>query len=179
MKNILKRIFHAKKGVTILEGLIALGLLALVATGTFGVLLSVSRQSTSPDIREEMVWAVERAHSQLQMYAYSSGFGHYSSQRTPYLPDGLCGCTGGADCINDSDPLGTGIHDIDCMLPPICDRNDSSFSYKVVTSNINIEKNSYFSSTPGMVGMVEGLGHDRIAPMKSIEFSITCNGFTL
>ena len=45
-----------KKGVTILEGLIALGLLAAVSVGIFGVLLSLSRKSYEPDIREEMLW---------------------------------------------------------------------------------------------------------------------------
>ena len=88
MKKLLKRIFRKRKGVTILEGLISLGLLALVASGTFGVLLSISRQASSPDIREEMVWAVERAHEQLQMYAaeiQSAGGVEFS------LANGLCG----------------------------------------------------------------------------------------
>ena len=58
----MKRILSKKTGVTILEGLIALGLLALVAAGTFGVLLSVSRKAGSPDIRESMILAVERAN---------------------------------------------------------------------------------------------------------------------
>ena len=49
----MKKILKSKKGVTILEGLIALALLALVATGTFAVLLSSSRKSSQPDIRED------------------------------------------------------------------------------------------------------------------------------
>lgn len=55
-----KYILKNKKGVTLLEGLIALALLAIVATGTFSVLLSASRKTSSPDMREELVFAVEK-----------------------------------------------------------------------------------------------------------------------
>ena len=57
-----------KKGVTLLEGLIALALLAMVAVGTFSVLLSSSRKSSGPDKAEEMLLAIERAHHGLQVF---------------------------------------------------------------------------------------------------------------
>lgn len=57
-----------KKGVTLLEGLIALALLAMVAVGTFSVLLSSSRKSSGPDKYEEMLLAVERVHHGLQVF---------------------------------------------------------------------------------------------------------------
>lgn len=144
-----------KKGVTILEGLIALGLLALVAGGTFGVLLSVSRKSSQPDIREEMVLAVERANEQLQMYTgdFSQGASHTK---------GLCG--------NDNNPLSTDqSHVINCMLPAICDQNNSFFYYEV--SNVSFSNPlsaAYYVGAPTVP-----------AERAVVTFNITCNGFTL
>lgn len=183
MKRILKRIFRAKKGVTILEGLIALGLLALVASGTFGVLLSISRQSSSPDIREEMVWSVERAHERLQIYAAKiDATGH--TNLNPRDEDKLCDVT---------DPFSSGKHDISCMLPAICDPAQSEFSYKVdydtSKTSFNVAQVSYLNSgyeqqtssygAYGMVGMIMGSRRTENAPKRTIEFDITCNGFTL
>lgn len=167
MKKLLKRIFRKRKGVTILEGLISLGLLALVASGTFGVLLSISRQASSPDIREEMVWAVERANEQLQMYAAAfSGVG--STQVNIPQASGLCG--------NDSNPLESGKqHYINCMLPAICDPSTSEFYYVPVNETVPLFPPSYDSEGPGRV---EDYTTDT-APTKEIEYTITCNGFTL
>ena len=91
MMQFLKRVLTKKKGVTILEGLIALGLLALVAAGTFGVLLSVARKSGAPDIREEMVLAVERANDQLQMYSSGIVSGMTNSKLYEQYANGMCG----------------------------------------------------------------------------------------
>lgn len=169
MKRIFKRILSKKTGVTILEGLIALGLLALVAAGTFGVLLSVSRKAGSPDIREAMVLAVERANEQLQMY--TPVMGSISNSSLPSeLEYGLCG--------GDSDPLGIGTtHNINCMLPPLCDKNNSSFSYRTGATKVNMtlpHVNNY-----GSYGLVNGWNASQYATVRSVEFSITCNGFTL
>lgn len=185
MKKLLKRIFRKRKGVTILEGLISLGLLALVASGTFGVLLSISRQASSPDIREEMVWAVERAHEQLQMYAAeieSAGGVEFS------LANGLCG-NANVNRVVDSNPLSTTTtpHDIKCMLPAICDASNSSFTYSVTSNTVSVAERSYansYTTTSAygyeMVGMVAGgSAGASTAPVRKIEFSITCNGFTL
>ena len=183
MKKLLKRIFRKRKGVTILEGLISLGLLALVASGTFGVLLSISRQASSPDIREEMVWAVERAHEQLQMYAAeieSVGVVEFS------LANGLCG-NASVNRVVDSTPLSSGTHHIECMLPAICDASNSSFTYNVTATTVSVAERSYansYTTTSAygyeMVGMVAGgSAGASTAPVRKIEFSITCNGFTL
>lgn len=179
MKRILKRIFRAKKGVTILEGLIALGLLALVASGTFGVLLSISRQSSSPDIREEMVWAVERAHERLQIYAAKiDATGH--TNLNPRDEDKLCDVT---------DPFSSGKHDISCMLPAICDPAQSEFSYTIQnpSETFGVGQVSYYAyansnSTDDayeMSGMIMGSRRNESAPIRKINFDITCNGFTL
>jgi hypothetical protein len=75
------------------------------------------------------------------------------------------------------------------MLPAICDRNTSNFYYTVTDRLVNVTKNSYYQPYGGsgmgggygydMVGMVSGAGYRAIAPMKTIDFTITCNGFTL
>ncbi len=162
----MKRLLKNKTGVTILEGLIALGLLALVAGGTFGVLLSVSRKAAQPDIREEMLLAIERANEQLQIYAAGN---------TSVLPDefknGLCGRSTAVPVISDSAPLNTGTHQITCLLPAICDRGNgnSTFSYSVA------------SSTLAPAGFVSGNLDSQFSavPTKKITFNIKCNGFTL
>lgn len=146
------------KGVTILEGLIALTLLALVATGTFSVMLSTARKSSTPDIREEMVLAVDRAFNLLQAYVVSSE-GSVSTLH-PTLQGGLCG--------EDSDPLGLGTHQISCLLPPICDRNaESSFSYTIDSETKTFDiKLDDFKESPTQT-------------LNKVTFNITCNGFTL
>jgi len=150
----MNRLLKNKKGVTILEGLIALGLLAMVAGGTFGVLLSVSRKASRPDIREEMILAVERANEQLQVYV--------STAATPsHFQNGLCG--------GDSSPLAEGSHDIKCKLPAICDRAplSSSFTYTVSNSSMTL---------PAVAGNITTAN---TVAMTNVKFSITCNGFTL
>ena len=166
MKKLLKRILRKRKGVTILEGLIALGLLALVASGTFGVLLSISRQASSPDIREEMVWAVERANEQLQMYA--AKIDTTSNNVSISLANGLC--------ENDSNPLESGKqHYINCMLPAICDPSTSEFYYVPADKTVPLSLPSYDSEGPGRVEGYTG----NTAPTREINYTITCNGFTL
>ena len=160
MKNILKN----RKGVTLLEGLIALGLLAVVTAGTFGLLLSMARTSQG-DLREEMVWAVERANERLQMYV---GLSNDDIDDLPEEERFLCS----TDTY--PHPLAEGTnHNIQCMLPPVCDANNSSFVYSV---------NDSISLAPTTVLPQ----NDRVDNMntvdytyKKIHFSITCNGFKL
>lgn len=110
----MKRFLKNKKGITLLEGLIALTLLALVATGTFAVLLSTSRKSTGPDIQEEMALAIEKANKLLQAYVRQP-FTDIDVNVLP--PNGLC------NFDDEGGPLALGKHDITCLLPPICDRS--------------------------------------------------------
>ncbi|HAM43050.1 MAG TPA: hypothetical protein DCP52_04385 [Elusimicrobia bacterium] len=168
MVQFLKRVLTKKKGVTILEGLIALGLLALVAAGTFGVLLSVARKSGAPDIREEMVLAVERANDLLQMYPSED---MSDSKLYEQYANGMCGGSliPSDVRVSDSAPLSLGTHNIKCMLPPLCDYSNSSFTYTV-------EKFSFttppYSADNMVTGYSEPKGHQ-------VTFNITCNGFTL
>lgn len=157
-----KRLLKNKAGVTILEGLIALGLLALVAGGTFGVLLSVSRQASQPDIREEMLLAVERASEQLQVYTKV-----LSDNNVPDdFKNGLCGGESLSTVLSTANN-----HDIGCMLPAICDRNSSEFSYKVTEAT--------FSPTGFPTTSSDYRANSNPLTTTRISFTIKCNGFTL
>ncbi len=163
-------IFKNKKGVTILEGLIALGILAMVSVGIFGVLLSISRKSTDTDVREEMVLAVDRAYKGLQLYSFNL---HPLSTSSGWLPNtyphGLCADAG----IIDDHPMNTDVwHDISCMLPPICDRdpNQSYFRYKP------------FHMMPELLTDIKStdmMYNQHVLSMTGVEIRIKCNGFTL
>ena len=181
------RNLKSRDGVTILEGLIALGLLATIAVGILGVLLSVSRKNIRPDIREEMVLAVEKAHEKLQLYTALN-----ANEDVPSgYPQGLC-----ENDAADAQPLSTSsAHDIACMLPAICDRNNSSFSYTV------FERDSLFTLPTGISlgcsfddASVPLMGPDdqscyenrhdadslaKARKLLEIDFHIKCNGFTL
>jgi len=163
----MKSIFKNQKGVTLLEGLIAMGLLAMVAAGTFGVLLSVSHKASQPDIREEMVLAVEEANDWLQAYSQNmaeDGLGNRNTQKL---------------CSEDAqdDPLKNGEHNIICLLPFICDRNQGSqFSYDVddAVTTFDFSTNSYVDPAN-----FQGESAQAIVPQRRIKFDITCNGFSL
>lgn len=161
----IKKFLSKKAGVTVLEGLIALGLLAMVAAGTFGVLLSVSRKTNSPDVREEMVLAVERAHNLLQMYEFGQNYEEGNTFHEDFQ-SGLCGnySIPLPDSSNPEDE-----YHIECLLPAMCDRNNSSFTYRIVNAPaMNLK--------PGN----EDTEYDSLSPtIKRISFEITCNGFTL
>lgn len=196
----MKKFFTNKKGVTILEGLIALGLLALVATGTFGVLLSISRQSTEPDVREEMVYAVEKAHHLLQGYimyqtltdnnvlnaAWRIGSNitvtedkdiMAASIENKVLPspfiNGLCG---GEDvksgAVTDTTPLSESTHNISCLLPAICNRDNSEFTYTVT-------RYTFLNDIITDDNKVEFVDDASTRKRYQITFNINCNGFTL
>lgn len=168
----MKRIFKNKLGITLLEGLIALGLLSLAATATFGVLLSTSRKSSRSDIHEEMLLAVERAHERLQMY---NGLSDTELGNLPNQYKGLCGRADGTN--TDSNPLGAGTHTITCMLPPLCDlQRDSSFSYTVKLEDMQAVQHALFD--PYAENAVANVSTP-LFQRKNIQFDIKCNGFTL
>lgn len=157
-----KSILRNKKGVTVLEGLIALGLLAMVAAGAFAVLLSSARHSSQSDFREEMLLAVEKANDALQQYAINQ---QSSLSADTYMTSGLC--------TGDSSPLSTGTHSIDCMLPALCDKNagHSAFSYTVATRTQNVN---------GTIGSSHKIsGFDNTLTHLGITYNITCNGYSL
>lgn len=174
MMQFLKRVLTKKKGVTILEGLIALGLLALVAAGTFGVLLSVARKSGAPDIREEMVLAVERANDQLQMYSSGIVSGMTNNKLYEQYANGMCGGSliPAEVKVSDSSPMSPGSHNIKCMLPPLCDYSNSTFTYTV-------REASFTTHDYGASNMVTDYASAFPTKGRQVTFNITCNGFTL
>lgn len=174
MMQFLKRVLTKKKGVTILEGLIALGLLALVAAGTFGVLLSVARKSGAPDIREEMVLSVERANDQLQMYSSGIVSGMTNSKLYEQYANGMCGGSliPAEVKVSDSSPMSLGSHNIKCMLPPLCDYSNSTFTYTV-------REASFTTHNYGASNMVTDYASAFPTKGRQVTFNITCNGFTL
>ena len=160
----MKSIFKNKKGVTLLEGLIAMGLLAMVAAGTFGVLLSVAHKSNQPDIREEMVLAVESASDWLQVYSQNMVSDLDKHHSTVQL------------CSKSGNPLADGAHNIDCLLPYICDRSNSEFKYKVYDSDMEFDFNdAKYVNTQNFQGGSLASNF----PQRKIEFEIKCNGFSL
>ena len=167
----MNQILTNKKGVTILEGLIALGLLALVAAGTFGVLLSVSHKASQPDLREEMVYAVEKANDLLQMYAQEMN--NPDNPVEAGIQQGLCAGTEGL--VTDNTPLSSEYqHNINCLLPVICDPDTSTFNYTVDGSNSTLSLDTDDGKKINRDNYQE-----TTAPMRRITFNITCNGFTL
>ena len=168
----MKKFLQNKKGVTILEGLIALTLLALVATGTFAVLLSTSRRSSQPDIREEMTLAVERATQKLQAYIYPSDISLLPEVQS-VVGNGLCG--------GDSTPLRPGVrHFINCLLPPICDASRSRFTYTVIVLESQpltrpIDRQMTFDEDGNVTGATDVAGQN----LYEVQFDISCNGYSL
>lgn len=174
----MKQLLKNKAGVTVLEGVIALGLLALITAGAFGVLLSASRQSSVPDIREEMSYAVEKAGDLLKVYINAQQNDFAYAHLPGSLPCGPCGnmdssgaCTESAgDTIHpvDRTPLASGTHNVGCLLPPICDRSNSEFSYTVENSTMHENKLANASTETDIA--LNGY---------KVDFLIKCNGYEL
>ena len=193
----MKKYLSAKAGVTILEGVIALGLLALVTAGAFGVLLSAARQGSEPDLREEMALAVGKVNDLLKMYQETQLGGIAYRYVPTKFASGLCS---GEDVEDEyrtfeasgDGPLGGGKHTINCMLPPICDRsNGSTFVYEVMgptqlSSNSRL-KWSDLEGDRNSGGGTHSYGNDdyyTMAPAESanvleIRYTIRCNGYEL
>ncbi len=176
----MKKFLANKKGVTILEGLIALTLLALVATGTFAVLLSISRKSSQPDVYEEMALAVERAAQKLQVYVYPDTVSLDAIEGIhDDVKEGLCG-NQNTDNILAEDTT----HDISCLLPPICDGANSSFTYTVDSVDMALPGNDMGVREVDQIQAKDEYGDDAGADLsgraaRRIKFNIVCNGFTL
>ena len=170
----------SKKGVTLLEGLIALLLLALVATGTFSVILSVSRNKGA-DFREEMALAVENANNLLQAYIVS--LENNKAAASTLFQSGPCG--------KNSTPLEAGFHgnELSCLLPPICG-NNSVFSYEVDVVPANhfdapsqklvpqerLKQGVLNTNTDTATGYTDQYGWQN---GYRITYHIVCNGFEL
>lgn len=188
-------ILKSKAGVTVLEGVIALGLLALVMAGSFGVLLSTSRQTVQPDIYEEMVFAVEKANNLLKEYVYSANLGGNAVLTTKAQKYQLKGDKNDKDYRQSI--CGTNdFYDLSCLLPAVCDlNNNSSFTFEVVSlSNNPSFKTNWPTTELAASTWWEGQGNPQMndtlrdttnytdsgnVPTVGIQYSITCNGYEL
>ena len=126
-----------KKGVTVLEGVIALGLLAVVTAGSFGVLLASSRQASQPDMREEMALSIEKANDKLKaMLLFADE--NLTSESVQYLSTSYQVNTSEVYNLCPGEDANDGLevnvdHSIKCLLPPICDSAHSTFTYNFLT----------------------------------------------
>lgn len=103
-----------KKGYTIVEGIIAMLLVAIMVGGIFTALMASRRAIIEPSYREEMLYTVESLSNQLKNYVDAEG-----------AVASLCGST---------TPLSNGEHDCSSMLPDVCRTDgdyDSSLIYTV------------------------------------------------
>lgn len=115
-----------KKGYTIVEGIIAMLLVAIMVGGIFTALMASRRAIIEPSYREEMLYTVESLSNQLKNYVDAEG-----------NLDSLCGST---------DPLSNGDHDCSSMLPDVCKTGDgynSSLTYNVSGIAVNADGGSF------------------------------------
>lgn len=175
----IKSFLSKKTGVTLLEGLIAIALLALVASGTFGVLLSVSRKSDQPDRREDMIYAIDSLNDLLKAASY---YIHQDSDEIPQtLADKLCAGSGHTSAKKPLNPGGP--YKVKCLLPPSCDSNQSDFTYTVSVQEVNLSEG--LGTTPvnlenkNIVGAINPNSTPNKIPSRKIKYDITCNGYSL
>ena len=198
----MKHILQNKRGVTLLEGLIALLLLAVIAVGTFGVLLSTSRRASDPDIRAEMILAVERAKNVVREATVNMDTGLRDSHQTQEAIQGLInketqrtneesGPFPGRPSFwklidknveeNQKKNLFIGsfqsgsviYRDISELLPTVCDPSNSYFQYAVTPPN------KFGSHIGPYVNAYESAYQIGSTNMARINFYINCNGYTL
>jgi type II secretory pathway pseudopilin PulG len=134
------------KGYTIIEAVIAMLLVSVVVGGIFSALMASRRAIIDPSYKEDMVFAVESANNLLKNYVTSD-----KTKVPTDLKNGLCD-------DGTVDALSIGSHDIECLLPPVCEPSSSTFTYTV--SDVTV-------AVPDVTGQNPTL--------KSIKFNIMCN----
>ncbi|ACC98139.1 hypothetical protein Emin_0584 [Elusimicrobium minutum Pei191] len=169
-----------KKGLTIAEAVISMVLLATVTMGIYGVIMVSLRSAKNPDMREEMMYALERASAKMKTLVEADlcaadGFSctlnsttneydckcvKYVSQETDPAKKPMRRDICDNIILDDTySPFLTGRkHSVSCLLPEMCDSFNSSFYYEV--SNI-------------------GLPSDPAKQQYQIYFTLICNGQVL
>ena len=190
----MKKILKNKAGVTILEGVIALGLLALVMAGAFGVLLSTSRQTMQPDFYEEMSLAGEKASDVLKEYITVNKIGgedldNLESKVQPHRGGGS-----DAELNYQLGPCGADSYDLKCLLPPICNESGSEFRYQL-TNNADFDywptnedgiawegrgnPQMYSAGSSGTFAMQRDSTQYTGNPAVAVQLYVKCNGYQL
>ena len=118
--------------------------------------------------------AVERANDQLQMYSSGIVSGMTNSKLYEQYANGMCGGSliPAEVKVSDSSPMELGSHNIKCMLPPLCDYSNSTFTYTV-------REASFTTHNYGASNMVTDYASAFPTKGRQVTFNITCNGFTL
>ena len=152
----MNRFLKNKKGVTLLEGLIAIGLLAMVSVSTFSVLLSISRRAKQPDLREDMLLSIEKTNAELQKL---------TTQQDLTLLD-IC-----------SDDLIGSTHSAYCKAPITCTILGNLFGDFTYT----VEDNSLESKITGLLPdedqrTMSSEEKAQVFGTKKTTFNITCQG---
>lgn len=104
-----------KKGYTIVEGIIAMLLVAVMVGAIFSSLMASRRAIIEPSYREEMLYAVESLQNQLKNYVDTVPEDSYE----------LCGNT---------EPLSTGYHSCkeeEGLFPSVCQMAGDDIGYTV------------------------------------------------
>ena len=165
----MNRFLKNKKGVTLLEGLIAIGLLAMVSVSTFSVLLSISRRAKQPDLREEMLLAVERAQD-----------GLLGDARQDLLNGTQPVCVYNNSIYNDPHPLlANSPHDmaIKCLLPRKCDTS-STFGYTLNPDSLETKIENLMQAED-IRPMYSQVTKDMVFGIKKIQYEMNCTGRVL
>ena len=139
-----------KKAFTLAEALVAMLLVAVMAAGIITALMSTKRAIIAPSNKEDMIFAIEKASSLLQIAdeddTIADIFG--CNNNTDLALDNTTGCS--RDNIENC-------HNIDCLLPYSCQGAGDYFVYNVLKWNSN----------------------DDTDTKKEITFMISCAGETI
>ena len=109
------------KGFTLAEALVAMLLVAVIAAGIISALMSTKRAIIAPSNKEDMIFAVERASSLLQMADADTAEICNDSAETKALDETpSCNTATGENC-----------HNLNCLRPATCRGNSDFFVYNV------------------------------------------------
>lgn len=113
-----------KKGYTIVEGIIAMLLVAIMVGAIFSALMASRRAIVEPSYREEMMYTVESLANSIK---------NYVDMESGDL-DPLCGST---------TPLENGEHDCSELLPDVCKTGGGyNSSLKYTVSGLSVSDNT-------------------------------------
>ena len=122
-----------RKGYTIVEGIIAMLLVAVMVGGIFSALMASRRAIVEPSRKEEMLYAIESLENNLKN-CVSSRLDEDCS---------IDNCGGGSDAIS--------IGEHNCTLPDVCKGADDYFKYEVSGTSIS----DPYSSTTSTLNQIK------------------------
>jgi len=78
--------------------------------------------------------------------------------------------------------LSAGIHDVKCLLPQSCDKNNSSFRYTVVSTSVdlgNVPQKNFMDKVVLGTNLSTVSDSNRKVTSRKISYDIMCNGYSL